>query len=145
MTSAPTLSSGHVRVGLVFVGLVLGSLVVGGCNAAGPSAPSAATSTTVFITTPSAQHEFNAAQRYWVNGSIEPSFQQSAYFRKAAVLLAGALRRGVSNVVQYNMSVGELKQLAALPETNDTSVQKSQARHDIRALDRFFATAGLYQ
>jgi hypothetical protein len=35
--------------------------------------------------------------------------------------------------------------LAALPETDDTSVQRSQARHDVRALDHFFSTKGLYQ
>jgi hypothetical protein len=67
------------------------------------------------------------------------------YFSRAALLLSIAVTRGVSNVAQYNSSIGELKQLAALPETDDTSLQKSQARHDIRALDRFFSTTGLYQ
>jgi hypothetical protein len=130
---------------LVIAGFVLCSLGAGACNISGSSTPRATTSTTVLITTPSAQHEFNAAQRAWVNGSIAPSFQQSMYFSRAALLLSIAVTRGVSNVAQYNSSIGELKQLAALPETDDTSLQKSQARHDIRALDRFFSTTGLYQ
>jgi hypothetical protein len=130
---------------LVIAGVVLCSLGAGACNISGSSTPRATTSTTVLITTPSAQHEFNAAQRAWVNGSIAPSFQQSMYFSRAALLLSIAVTRGVSNVAQYNSSIGELKQLAALPETDDTSLQKSQARHDIRALDRFFSTTGLYQ
>jgi hypothetical protein len=130
---------------LVIASLVLCSLGAGACNISGSSTLPATTSTTVLITTPSAQHEFNAAQRAWVNGSIAPSFQQSMYFSRAALLLSIAVTRGVSNVAQYNSSIGELKQLAALPETDDTSLQKSQARHDIRALDRFFSTTGLYQ
>jgi hypothetical protein len=125
-------------------GLFLFSLGVAGCNVSGSPTPPATTST-VLITTPSAQHEFNAAQRAWVNGSIAPSFQQSMFFSRAALLLSIAVTRGVRNVAQYNSSIGELKQLATLPETDDTSIQKSQARHDIRALDRFFSTTGLYQ
>jgi hypothetical protein len=98
----------------------------------------------VLITTASAQRDYNAAQRAWVNGSIAPSFQQSMYFSRAALLLSIAVTRGVSNVAQYNLSIKELKQLASLPETDDSPSQKSQARDDLRALDHFFATQGLY-
>jgi hypothetical protein len=125
-------------------GLFLSSLGIAGCGVSGTTAPLSTTSTVLF-TTPSAQHEFKAAHTAWVNGSIAPSFQQSMFFSRAALLLTIAVTRGVSNVAQYSSSIGDLKQLSTLPETDDTSLQKSEARHDIRALDRFFSTTGLYQ
>ena len=134
----------RMRTSFAVGGLLLCSLGVAGCGVSISPAPVTTTST-VYITTPSAQHEFNAAQRAWVNGSIAPSVQQSMFFRRAALELSIALTRGVSNVAQYNSSITELKQLAALPETNNTTVQQSEARHDIRALDGFFSTTGLYQ
>lgn len=144
MASVFSATSTTVRTSFAVAGLVLCSLGAAGCNVSG--SPSHATSTsTAYITTPAAQHEFNAAQRAWVSGSIAPSFQQSTFFSRAALLLSIAVTRGVSNVAQYNTSIVELKQLAALPETDDTSSQKSEAQHDIRALDRFFSTTGLYE
>jgi hypothetical protein len=128
----------------VIGGLLLSSLGIAGCGVSGSTVP-ASTTSTVLITTPSAQHEFNAAQTEWVNGSIAPSFQQSMFFSRAALLLTIAVTRGVSNVAKYSSSIGDLKQLSTLPETDDTSLQTSEARHDIRALDRFFSTSGLYQ
>lgn len=144
MKSVLTGTSTRKRTLFAIVGLSLSSLGVAGCGVSGSTAPPS-TTTTVLITTPRAQHEFNAAQRAWVNGSIAPSFQQSMFFSRAALLLSIALTRGVSNVAHYNSSIEDLKQLVSLPETDDTSLQKSEARHDIRALDRFFSTTGLYQ
>jgi hypothetical protein len=135
--------SRRVRTSFAVGGLLLCSLGAAGCTLSGSSVLST-TTTTVNVTTPAAQHEYIAAQQAWVNGSIAPSFQQSMFFSRAALLLSIALTRGVSNGAQYNSAITQLKQLADLPETNDTPVQQSEARHDIRALDHFFSTKGLY-
>jgi len=145
VTGSLTGTSRRSRILLVIAGFVLCSLGAGACNISGSSTPRATTSTTVLITTPSAQHEFNAAQRAWVNGSIAPSFQQSMYFSRAALLLSIAVTRGVSNVAQYNVAMKDLKQLVSLPETDNSPSQKTEARDDLRALNLFFATKGLYE
>ncbi|MCU4185959.1 hypothetical protein K6U06_16430 [Acidiferrimicrobium sp. IK] len=46
------------------------------------------------------------------------------------------------NTSGYPAAVGELVQLAGLPETGDTPAQMALAKSDIAALDSFFATPG---
>jgi len=102
-------------------------------------------STTLLISMVSAQHDFDAAKRAWVHGALAPSYQQSMYFTRAASLLSLAESHGAKDVADYKSSVKELQQLATLPETDDSASQQSQARDDLRALNHFFATKGLYE
>ena len=145
MTGSFRRTAAQWRTSLALASVVLCSLVAGGCNVAGSSTTPAATSTTFLISAASAQHDYNAAKRAWVHGAHAPSFQQSMYFSRAALLLTLAVSHGAKDVADYNSAIKELHQLATLPETDDSPSQQSQARDDLRALNHFFATKGLYE
>jgi hypothetical protein len=129
---------------LALASLVLCSLVAGGCDVSGSSTTPAATSTTFLISVASAQHDFNAAKGAWVRGALAPSFQQSMYFSRVASLLSLEVAHGARDSAVVKSSIKELQQLATLPETVDSTLQHSEARKDLRDLNHFFATKGLY-
>jgi hypothetical protein len=141
-------SGGSVRWRRYLVIAGLGALVLttAGCNLSGSTVmPAAATSTTIARPRTVALHEYAAAKREWEEGSFASSFQQAYYFKRAATFLAVAISDGVSDVAKYVASVRQLRQLASLPETSDTAQQHAQARGDLRALNLFFNTKGLYE
>ena len=74
-----------------------------------------------------------------------PSHEASSYLRRAASDLSSALAGAAPNVAAYRRAIQQLRQLASLPETGDTSTQKSEARTDLLDLNSFFATEGLYE
>ena len=94
---------------------------------------------------PLARIELACARIEWVAGSSVPSYVQSAYFHTAAVELARAIGAGVNDTSSFQSRLEELRQLATLPETNDSPTQRSQARQDPRDLNIFFNTTRLYE
>ena len=92
-----------------------------------------------------ARAQYRAARRQWVAGALAASVEQATYFRRAAADLTRAVVDGASPAGAYRSAAAQLRQLAALPETSDTTTQIAQAKHDLRALNRFFDTANLYE
>jgi hypothetical protein len=128
-----------------FLGLAgLGTLLIGtgGC-AMSSTAPTNLTMPSTM--NPLARIELAGARTEWAAGSSAPSYLQSTYFHTAAVELARAIGAGVNDASSFQSSLEELRQLATLPETNDSPAQRSQARQDLRALNTFFNTKRLYE
>jgi hypothetical protein len=132
-----------------FVAIVgLGALVatLSGCGS--PESTGASNTTTsipssTLSTTPPARAA--AAILEWERGATVPSYQQSAYLRKAAADIEQLLHGGIPNPSDFQTAERELLQLASLPETSDSTAQRAEATHDVRALNTFFGTTGLYQ
>jgi uncharacterized NAD(P)/FAD-binding protein YdhS len=127
---------------VVLVGLGLVFTTTAGCTVSDSTAKTTSTVTTTLVTP---REAFDTAKRAWVAGSFASSFEQSTYLRRAATRLSRGVTSRNSEVVLYKSSVKELRQLASLPETSDTSQQKSEARADLHALNVFFDTKGLYE
>lgn len=131
-------------LGLAGLGVLLVSS--GGCTVSDPAAsPISAASTTTSPSSPPALQEIATAKREWVAGSSAPSYVQSTYLRHAATYLTRAIVDGVNDATACQTSVEQLRQLASLPETNDSPSQRSQARSDLRALNSFFDTKRLFE
>jgi hypothetical protein len=80
--------------------------------------------------------DFAPAQRYWIAGSKAIAAETNRYLAKAEHWLK------VAKI--YPTEVARLAQLISLPITGLTPAQIKTARADVRALDRFFGTPGLY-
>ncbi len=112
--------------------------------------PSATTPTTAepSTTSPStasvALAGFASAKQEWIQGSSVISADLNSYLLRAASDLSSAITAGGINTSQSQTAVGQLNQLASLPETSDTPAQMMEAHSDIAALDTFFNTPGLY-
>ena len=85
--------------------------------------------------TPQYPH-YGPAQHYWIAGAKASAAEQGRYFLAAQNQLASGKA--------YPTQVAQLKQLRSFPLTSLTPAQIKQARADVKALDSFFATAGLY-
>jgi hypothetical protein len=81
--------------------------------------------------------EVAAAKAQWKAGAKAISADQGLYWIKAATDLAGA---GTTYIKQ----VGELTELATLPDAQQTSAENAEYHKDIDALNSFFGTPGLY-
>jgi hypothetical protein len=80
--------------------------------------------------------DYGPAQAYWISGSHASSAREGAYWAKSeAYLRAGH---------DYPSQVAELKQLISLPDAMQTPTQNAEWRHDVKELDSFFVTPGLY-
>ena len=51
----------------------------------------------------------------------------------------------MKDATAFQSSLEELRELATLPETNDSPAQRSQARQDLRDLNIFFNTKQFYE
>lgn len=80
---------------------------------------------------------FGPAQLAWIRGSKAIAAEQGRYFRAAA--------RRLRTSGNYPTQVKELRQLASLPDTGLTRKQRREARADVKDLDTFFGTPGLYR
>ena len=80
--------------------------------------------------------DFGPAQKYWIAGSKAIAVDTNSYLTKAEHWL----KVGKA----YPTQVAQLAQLIALPITGLTPAQIKTARADIRALNGFFGTPGLY-
>jgi Protein of unknown function (DUF4232) len=85
--------------------------------------------------TPQYPH-YGPAQHYWTQGAKVDAAGMNYYFLKA--------RHELKTAKTYPTQVAELTQLNSLPDTGLTAKQIKEARADVKALDRFFATPGLY-
>jgi hypothetical protein len=79
---------------------------------------------------------YGPAQHDWIRGSRAIAVNQGHFFRAAA--------RQLNRSGDVAQQVKELRQLASLPETGLTHKQRKEARADVRELDEFFGTPGLY-
>lgn len=79
---------------------------------------------------------YGPAQRVWIQGSKVDAADMNYYLRKAEQALKSAR--------VYPTQVHQLAQLASLPDTGLTPTQIKLARADVKSLDNFFATPGLY-
>lgn len=80
---------------------------------------------------------YGPAQHDWIQGAHVDAAGMNRYFRAAA--------KQLSKSGDYPKQVKELKQLASFPDTGLTRKQRRQARADVKDLDSFFATPGLYR
>jgi hypothetical protein len=80
---------------------------------------------------------YGPAQLAWIRGSKAIAAEQGRYFRAAA--------RQLHKSGDYPTQVRELKQLASFPDTGLTRKQRREARADVKDLDHFFGTPGLYR
>jgi hypothetical protein len=80
---------------------------------------------------------FARAQADWVHGATVDSAHQNLVWGQAVTHLKAA---GST----YASQIALLKQLMSIPETGDTPAQIATARKDVKALDSFFGTVGLY-
>jgi Protein of unknown function (DUF4232) len=79
---------------------------------------------------------YGPAQQYWIEGAKVVSARMNYYFLKAEHELK------VAKI--YPTQVKQLAQLISLPETGLTPKQIKAARADVKALNSFFDTPGLY-
>jgi hypothetical protein len=101
-------------------------------------------STTSSSTTPAPAADLASAKQEWIHGSSVESAELNPYLLRAASDLSSAITARGINASQYQTAVGQLNQLASLPETSDTPAQMMEAHTDVAALDTFFDTPGLY-
>lgn len=87
------------------------------------------------VGTPQYPH-YGAAQHYWTRGADVIAADLNYYFGRA--------RHELKTAKSYPTQVADLTQLMSLPETGLTPKQIKQAHADVKELDRFFATSGLY-
>jgi hypothetical protein len=80
--------------------------------------------------------DFGPAQRWWIRGSSAIAADQNYYFGKARLQLQAAH--------VYPTQVAQLAQLASFPDTGLTAAQIATVRADVKALNAFFGTPGLY-
>ncbi|HEY8302270.1 MAG TPA: DUF4232 domain-containing protein [Jatrophihabitans sp.] len=80
---------------------------------------------------------FAAAQIQWRRGAGVDSAHQGAFWTRAR----HDLRRDEG---RWGYQAGELAQLIALPDSGLTPVQQHRFVHDVKDLNRFFTTPGLY-
>jgi hypothetical protein len=126
-----------------FAALALVVTTASGCGV--ETAIGNTTSTTTTTTSASLAHaNFNDAKREWIAGARVASVVQSSYLRRAAADLTRAIDDGLSDAGADRRAVSQLRQLASLPETSDTPAQIAEAKVDLAALNRFFATKNLY-
>jgi hypothetical protein len=85
--------------------------------------------------TPQYPH-YGPAQHAWMKGATVVAADMNRYFDQAKRELK------ISN--DYPTQVKELAQLSSLPDTGLTPKQMKEARRDVKALNSFFATPGLY-
>lgn len=93
----------------------------------------------------SVRRDLAAAKRAWVKGSYASSYQVGVYLRRSASDLERAAVPDAKDRLAYREAARELRELAALPETGDTTSQRAEAQHDLRALNSFFDTTRLYE
>ncbi len=111
-----------------------------------PPAPqhSATTHPSAASTKQVSQPGYSKALAQWKKGATAISAQQGEYWLAAASLLQSAEGTDGGNTSGYQVAANELKDLAALPDAQQTPAQNAEYHNDINALNSFFGTPGLY-
>lgn len=87
---------------------------------------------------------FEAAKQAWEKGAAADSADQGVYWSRAGSDLTKATGAGESGGAGFKSAEHELEQLAVLPDADQTQAESAAFQHDIRALNTFFGTSGLY-
>jgi hypothetical protein len=87
---------------------------------------------------------YSTALAQWKKGATAISAQQGVYWLAAAGLLQAAESTDSGNTSGYQVAANELRDLATLPDAQQTPAQNAEYHHDIDALNSFFNTPGLY-
>ena len=127
-----------------------------------PSPTSPTTATTVTPELPVPQHSattypspaatrkqvsnpgYGTALAQWKIGATAISAQQGVYWLAAAGLLEATESTDGGNTSGCQVAASELRDLATLPDAQQTPAQNAEYHHDIDALNSFFNTPGLY-
>ena len=110
-----------------------------------PAPPAAhRTSDTLSASAKPVVRPYAAARTQWRHGASQISAVQPKYWAAAAADLKHAEHTGVGNTAGYSAAITELRQLASLPDAQQTPAQNAEYHHDIDALNAFFGTPGLY-
>jgi hypothetical protein len=105
--------------------------------------PPAAAGASVASTTPKAAASLAGvalARHEWFLGARADAAQQGEYWVRAATALTGATVGRQAD----RRAAARLRQLAGLPDAQETRAQQAEGVADARALNAFFATNGLY-
>jgi len=113
------------------------------------AAPAAPTASPVVdpappATTRSTTHFYAKARTQWTQGASAISAQEGLYWSKAASDLQAGENTDSGDTSGYPKAIDELKNLAALPDAQQTPAQNAQYHTDIDDLNAFFGTPGLY-
>jgi hypothetical protein len=114
-------------------------ILIGGCGSIGRAGARPAASAT------SGHGGFFAAKLAWQQGASVDSADQGRYLERAASDLAEAVVTGSTNALRYRAGERELRQLAALPDADQTPAQNATFRRDATALNMLFGTGHLYR
>jgi len=88
---------------------------------------------------------FSAAQAEWKKGADADSASQGSYWAKAAADLKAGEATDAGDTSFYPHAITTLKSLIAIPNTMVTPAQRAEGQADVKTLDGFFQTPGLYQ
>ncbi len=106
-----------------------------------PTTASTTVPTPASTTAPTTPVGFTDAKQEWEQGAAAISADQGSYWLQAASDLTGVSDPPGPG---YATAVGELRQLASLPDAMMTPAQSAEYQADIGALNGFFSTSGLY-
>jgi hypothetical protein len=104
--------------------------------------PSASPTPKKTVTTTSG---LDAARAQWKKGATASSATEGAYWDKAAADLTAGQATDPGDTSFYPSAVKDLKQLISLPDAQQTATQNAEFTSDVKTLDTFFQTPGLYQ
>jgi hypothetical protein len=80
------------------------------------------------------------ARHEWLLGARAAAAQEGEYWVRAAT----ALNSAAANTPADRQAAGQLRQLASLPDAQETPAQQAESGADALALNAFFSTNGLY-
>jgi hypothetical protein len=114
-----------------------------------------ATATTAPTSTPSASPTptktkattvgYAAAKLQWQKGATAISADQGSYWAKAAADLKAGKSIDPGDTSGYPAAIKDLQNLIMLPDAQQTPAQNAQYHADLKSLNGFFQTPGLYQ
>jgi hypothetical protein len=121
----------------------------GAPSASGGTTTAMPTSTPSVSPTPtktkSSTNGYAAAKAQWQKGATAISAKQGSYWAKAAADLKGGQPTDPGDTSGYPAAIKDLQNLITLPDAQQTPAQNAQYHADIKSLNGFFQTPGLYQ
>ena len=89
-------------------------------------------------------HAYDIAQQEWKSAVCDNAAEQSDAWPQIAAELGYAELADGGDPAAYKAAVSELKAIAIIPETGATTAQQNEFSTDVRQLNGFFNTPGLY-
>ncbi len=87
---------------------------------------------------------YAAAKIQWQKGATAISANQGSYWAKAAADLKAGKTSDPGDTSGYPAAIKELQNLITLPDAQQTPAQNAQYHADLKSLNVFFQTPGLY-